>query len=457
MVKVISGKSFQLCLSDVNYRHRLKYKDHPIHTGWESGHDYSEQFGYLGGIKSRKVFNSIVVDLLIASRKNVGLSYSRGSEYYRHGKAGILGYKSVLKVINFLVDENLVLNFIAPAGTNVAQTSFMYATDLLISECSTTVAPERFRECPEGKTVLYKDRGSQKYIKPPEGDIYQMYASELVAQNAFLAEFEYGLSNSMGNKEYPLVEYKNSKHVLTTVNASQVSQSRNFLVMKGADMELVGGRYYGGFWRGMSKESRACITINGEQVGEELDYSCLHLQIAYAKVGDTLKDDGYAVPIKSIYVGGAFPLISLNDSQTRKIVKSAVLIAMNAKSLTDAKGALVTKIAQLHPNLLNDYFPSQQQEISKKIIQSVKLHHRVISDFFCSDCGVQFQFDDSEIMTIVQRRCREKDIPVLGVHDSVLYPESRKSIVESIFLEELEAYLEGIRFVANNKGILCDI
>ena len=187
-------------------------------------------------------------------------------------------------------------------------------------------------------------------------------------------------------------------------------------------------------------------------MGEELDFNCLHLQLAYAISGKTLDGYGYDIPLKHLSIGQKLPLMTLDSESLRAISKNAVLMSLNATNKAAAKGALLEKIEEMFPTLLDDYFPHEKSEFMKAIIQTVMTHHLQISGCFNKDYGIKFQFFDSEIITEIQKRCREKGIPVLSVHDSVLYPQSDVEFVKNTFDEVLKTYLERLRSRALSKS-----
>jgi len=79
-----------------------------------------------------------------------------------------------------------------------------------------------------------------------------------------------------------------------------------------------GGRFYGGWWMGLSRADRGRLLFNGEET-VELDFSSLHPRLCYELNGTPLAagDDPYSIP-------------GVPDD-LRDVVKVAVLQLLNAK------------------------------------------------------------------------------------------------------------------------------
>lgn len=95
----------------------------------------------------------------------------------------------------------------------------------------------------------------------------------------------------------------NAKGNHRAINTACVVQKRVFLTPKNRHGTYLGGRFYSGFWQSISEDERQSTTINGEPVGEELDYDFLHPQLAYAMKGCDVIDEPYNIenPLAETY------------------------------------------------------------------------------------------------------------------------------------------------------------
>lgn len=97
----------------------------------------------------------------------------------------------------------------------------------------------------------------------------------------------------------------------------------------------------------------------------------------------------------------------------RKMVKLALLISMNAKTMRAAENGVAKEFIKVFPDYFREEDRSEITRFVGGMIQALKQKHSLIADYFCSDAGVYFQFLDSEMMARVQRECRALGILVL--------------------------------------------
>ena len=164
-----------------------------------------------------------------------------------------------------------------------------------------------------------------------------------------------------------------------------------------------GGRFYAHGMFGMvdyqqlSKEERSTIKINGENTAE-VDYSCLHLSLMYAKCGKQLKGDAY----------GWYT--------DRKIAKLVTIITLNNTCYYNAVYAVQKALAGT----------DAAYEASKLIDKMLAYHKTVAQHIFGSFRAVDaltLQHTDSVVMEKVLKSLHKRNIPALPVHDSVIVPE----------------------------------
>ena len=190
----------------------------------------------------------------------------------------------------------------------------------------------------------------------------------------------------------------------------------------------LGGRYHGGFWQQISGEMRKKILINDFRT-VELDFSGLHINIAYALEGHSLDfQDPYELPL----------LLSNDKQEQRKWVKSLVLMAFNAAS--ERKAFQAFRNEQQVGSLEKGFRDSQLQIL----LQAFKEKHIQIHQYLCTDKGVEFMNIDGRIASKVINHFTNKEEPILCVHDSFICREQFKDelteTMNKAIREELQDY-----------------
>ena len=190
----------------------------------------------------------------------------------------------------------------------------------------------------------------------------------------------------------------------------------------------LGGRYHGGFWQQISGEMRKKILINDFRT-VELDFSGLHINIAYALEGHSLDfQDPYELPL----------LLSNDKQEQRKWVKSLVLMAFNAAS--ERKAFQAFRNEQQIGSLEKGFRDSQLQIL----LQAFKEKHIQIHQYLCTDKGVEFMNIDGRIASKVINHFTNKEEPILCVHDSFICREQFKDelteTMNKAIREELQDY-----------------
>lgn len=182
-----------------------------------------------------------------------------------------------------------------------------------------------------------------------------------------------------------------------------------------------GGRLYARSVFGMvdyqqlSKERRATIRINGEDT-VEVDYSCLHLSLMYAKCGLQLNKDAYAW------------------CKDRTLAKKITIICLNNKTYAGAINACKRWLSD------NGYDISMCKT-SGYICDMLRYHSEIRDSFFKTKYdALAMQNDDSNIMINVLKACHRRNIPALPVHDSIIVPATRHESAIRIMKEQYKAY-----------------
>jgi hypothetical protein len=177
-----------------------------------------------------------------------------------------------------------------------------------------------------------------------------------------------------------------------------------------------GGRFYaqGGGWQSMKKEARKQIAIAGESV-VEIDYRTLHPAILYAKAGAPLPKDCYAI-----------------DGWPRPLVKTALLVLINAKNRASARLAIAH-----HNTMAAIATPGSHGAMAAaaRLIDDVKRVHRPIAWAFHTDKGAELMNIDSHLAETVMHLMLRQGVVVLPVHDSFLVPASKAELLEEAMLK----------------------
>jgi hypothetical protein len=168
-----------------------------------------------------------------------------------------------------------------------------------------------------------------------------------------------------------------------------------------------GGRFYGGWWQGISGEHRPVIRINNNKT-IEVDYSGIAINIIYALKNMTLDLN------KDVYDIG-LPKWQGKDDKRRPMIKKAFNAFINDEKGTYHLSGLAIKILGCNTQALKD-----------KIIQT----HPVMSDVFATDIGLQAQYLDSCVAEDVMLSLLDYGITCLPIHDSFIVTASHYSILE---------------------------
>lgn len=107
---------------------------------------------------------------------------------------------------------------------------------------------------------------------------------------------------------------------------------------------------------------------------------------------------------------------------------------INAPSRRSALTALARELGGL-----------QCQRHAKNVLTAVENHHQQIAVAFYSGAGLRLQWQDSELMMRIERRCLSQGIIALPVHDSFIAQRAHASArVQEIMDDELHRFLQNI-------------
>lgn len=168
-----------------------------------------------------------------------------------------------------------------------------------------------------------------------------------------------------------------------------------------------GGRFYGGWWQGVSSQYRPVIRINNKKT-IEVDYSGVAINIIYALKKTALD------PAVDVYDIGLAHWQGKEDVR-RPMIKQAFNAFIN-----DAKGNY-----QLSPLAIN-VIGCNTNTLKDKIINT----HPVMADVFATDIGLEAQYYDSCVAEDVMLSLLALGVTCLPIHDSFIVTASHYAILE---------------------------
>ena len=186
-----------------------------------------------------------------------------------------------------------------------------------------------------------------------------------------------------------------------------------------------GGRFYGGWWQRIDSKFRKDIRLNNSPT-VEIDYSALHVILAYAEAGidywQTTSKDPYDLPVRGVN----------NPEHCRDIAKLFLLLSLNA---SDEK-----KLYNAFRNELDyDKYPYEfLNDVLSELLDTIKEHHQAISHLICSGAGLRLMNIDSRICDYVIADFVRTDTPILTVHDSFIVPIGHENRLNQLMKEAFE-------------------
>ena len=200
-----------------------------------------------------------------------------------------------------------------------------------------------------------------------------------------------------------------------TVNG-KLLQNMNMYRVFNNDSWAKGGRIYCSP-QNLPKAIRAEIKINGSPV-VELDYAGLHMNMAYA-----------------MYTGSTCDSYPYDDSdygselkKYKTLMKVATLVVFNCSNKIQAMGAVNNKIQNLGIELPNGMK-------GKQIVEMIQDKHEDISELFCSGCGLDLQYADSQLTVSILTQCKKDGVAAIPIHDSYIVQEKYRGYLQALMLK----------------------
>ena len=192
-----------------------------------------------------------------------------------------------------------------------------------------------------------------------------------------------------------------------------------------------GGRFYGGWWLQIPKELRKDIYIN-DQPTVEIDFKAMHPNMLM----ETSAADPYRLDRLVL------PDLIPNAQQQRDVVKSLILMAINANNANGAfaafrnahkRGDPLKKLTNEQLQILLDAFTDQHPEMREALNTGKALHLMNL---------------DSQIANLVIDHFTQRGFPVLCIHDSFIIQDDKQ--------QELRKALDHASQQIIRKGIVQD-
>jgi len=187
-----------------------------------------------------------------------------------------------------------------------------------------------------------------------------------------------------------------------------------------------GGRFYGHWIQNIPEKYRRHLLIDGEPT-VEIDYSCLHYSIFYAK-------KRLDVPKSDLYYLDGFNNHELNF---RRLVKILSIIIINTKKKDSVWSAINYKVIQGKDYTCTDC-PKMKKVYINKIIEAIEHKHSNIKDCFYTNMGLKIQYLDSCLANEVMMHFISQDKPIHCIHDSFIVKESDKVELEEVMKEKFK-------------------
>ena len=162
----------------------------------------------------------------------------------------------------------------------------------------------------------------------------------------------------------------------------------------------------------------------------EIDYSGLHVSLAYALEGVTPPNDPYT--LKPV-------LEDFNATQQRSIVKQLALTALNANSLSSTYQAFRDE-----QETKSDEKSLKNKELELLLDEFIN-QNKTIEQYIGTDKGVELMAIDGRITSRIINSFTNLNIPVLTIHDSYIVPEGHEERLVEQMDKATEAELNGFK------------
>jgi hypothetical protein len=412
-----------------------RWSDHPevnsfVNFLWLSG------FGSLleskRGPKSlaslKNQFKVVLLDLYLCwcedSEQCLGLSLSNGAFVANSRYNALHISKRIIPIVHTLVDHGFIGLHLGTEGAHKVTRIWPeaplieYFKDVTFSHSLVGQARDQEVIVLNEKVVRYNSKSDKEeyvtkaieYLDSDHSSI-PLWRDNLTQYNVLLDQTYIDI----GDLEDPWIPYESrNKYGVMVKGKIHISQHRKFVkrIFYRGCWEL-GGRFHGGYWQQIKSNLRSKILINDQRT-VEIDYSGLHVSLAYALEGVKPSQDPYALPPT---------LQDYTSVEQRSVVKSLVLMAINAKSRSAAFSAFrFDQDTGSKPKTLTN-------TVLSGLLDLFLDAHPVLEKYICHDHGVKFMKLDGEITAYIINRFTAKGVPMLSVHDSYIVPYDKDQLL----------------------------
>jgi hypothetical protein len=298
-----------------------------------------------------------------------------------------------------------VVQDIAPPVEGHSRSTVIRPGSRLLSDIEEhEIGTDDLDEHPHGETIILKrvkDRedywdegGLEQYEDTPETELYRAELDEI---NQWIADAD--LRFDPEGLPWPRTQFSIRDRRLRRIFTQCRFDS--------------GGRLFGGFWQSLRKdERRHGLQISGEKA-VELDYGQAGPRILYGMAGQQPPSDdlyhlwGYTQQRAGI-----------------KRVMSAMIFAEDR--------------LERFPKMTRKLF--RRGDKIGEVVETIEAKHPLIRDYFHRGVGHDAQFIESQIMVEVLLTLKASGVVALPIHDAVIVPLSKVSIVKDVMLEVFKAH-----------------
>ncbi|RDH41986.1 hypothetical protein [Zooshikella ganghwensis] len=169
-----------------------------------------------------------------------------------------------------------------------------------------------------------------------------------------------------------------------------------------------GGRLYSTV-QVLRKTERRTLQFNGEDT-VELDFKSLHLRLLYNMSGLPSPHDCYKI-----------------DGISRSMAKQVALVCLNTKSYESACKAL------------RKHYKDKPYDDIKQAIKALIDAHPSLEEHFFTETWTTLHYWDSSIAFAIMKSFQQKDIPIIGIHDSFVVPATAEDELRDTMNREYKA------------------
>ena len=358
----------------------------------------------------KKHIRVLVVDLWSAWNQDhklyLGVSrrYSDYIKNKRYGKIG-LSYKPMIKVLDALAKKKYIDQNIGwlDRSRGIGRITRIISTKKLIQKIvkEHKIKKSHIQRCRNQECLILKNKIDGKNVEVDYKDNKQtkLMRSDLLEYNNLLRRSHIHMPNYKSSDIKVNFEDESSKFVRRIFNNNKWTN---------------GGRFYSGWWQRIKSEDRKFIRINNNPV-VEIDFSGLHIVLLYSmvkidywnKIGKdpyNLSDYGYEM-----------------DDRLRNFLKLILLVSINAKKGKKKDTSQSTKAVreEIRTNEDLDWIKSEYDNKQiEQLINDFADYHNPIKKYFYSGMGINLQYIDSQIASLLINHFTRLNIPILCIHDS---------------------------------------